>query len=49
MLVKANALVVGELEGQGLDFERIFLGSFEQLAYPFRQGGIGLELGEFGG
>lgn len=27
-----------------LEGERIVLGFFEQLAYPFRQGGVGLEL-----
>ncbi len=45
----ANALVVGELEGQRLDFERVFLGLVEQLSCPFRDGGFELEAGEFGG
>jgi hypothetical protein len=52
---EANTLVVRQFKGQGADFEigllkrqRIALGFVEELADPSRQGGIRVELGEFG-
>ena len=46
---KANALVVSEFKGQRLDFKRVVFALVEQLAHPFRHGGIGVESGKFGG
>ena len=45
---EANTLVVRQLKGQRLNLEPIIFGLLEQLADPGCQGGIRVELGEFG-
>ena len=45
---EANTLVIRQFKGQRLNLESIIFGFIEELADPRRQGGIRVELGEFG-
>jgi hypothetical protein len=46
---EANTFVIRQFKGQRLNLEPIIFGLLEELADPGCQGGIRVELGEFGG